>query len=69
MIARLPGTMNAAPTPWAARSTISVPLSGASAQASDMRTNSAMPAPNTRLTPNTSPAAPPSRTSADRNSM
>jgi hypothetical protein len=35
MIARLPGTMMAAPMPWMARKAISTPALGASAQASD----------------------------------
>jgi hypothetical protein len=69
MMARLPGTMKAAPMPCAARITISISAFVASAQASDVAMNTAMPAEKMLRTPNTSPAAPPSSTSADRNSM
>ena len=69
MIARLPGTINAAPMPCAARVTISIWASVDSAQASDIAMNTAMPVAKMLRTPNTSPAAPPSSTSAERNSM
>lgn len=69
MIESEPGTMNAAPIPCAARMTMSVAASGASAQASEVPMNSAIPAEKMRLTPSTSPAAPPSSTSDARNSM
>jgi len=65
MIARLPGTMIAAPMPCMARNAMSTPGPGAIAQASDETTNSAMPATKARRSPNRSPAAPPARMRAD----
>ena len=65
MIARLPGTIAAAATPFNARAAIIVPGVGASATASEARTKSAIPAMKTRPTPNRSPAAPPTRISAE----
>jgi hypothetical protein len=61
--------MSAAPMPCAARMTISISASTASAQAAEVTMNRTMPVAKMLRTPNTSPAAPPSRTSADKNSM
>ncbi len=65
MIARLHGTMIAAPMPWMARKAISVLASGATAQAIDATTKSTMPAMKVLRRPKRSPAAPPTRINAD----
>ncbi len=69
MIARLPGTIKAAPMPCNARMRISVWASGDSAHNSEVAMNRPIPARKMLRTPNTSPAAPPISTSADKNSM
>ena len=68
MIARLCGTISAAPTPCTARAAISAPIPGASAQAAEASAKSRIPETNTRRRPNRSPAAPPTSSSAARNS-
>ena len=65
MIARLPGTMIAAPMPCTARAAISKAGPGATAQANDAATKSTMPATKVRRSPKLSPAAPPARISAE----
>ncbi len=66
--ARLPGTSSAAPMPCSARAAISWPVSCAAAQAADASTNTATPSRNMRLRPKRSPSAPPTSSSAARNS-
>ncbi len=51
------GMTIAAPSPWTARKAISMPRSGASAQAADARLNSTNPAAYVRLRPSRSPSA------------
>src|SRR5689334_21924631 len=65
MIARLPGTMNAAPAPWMARAAINRAGVGAGAEPIEAITNTPMPAINTLRSPNRSLAAPPSNSSDD----
>ena len=52
MIARLPGTRNAAPTPCSARAAMRARVEKAKPQATDARVNSVTPARNMRLRPN-----------------
>ena len=66
--ARLPGTSSAAPMPCTARAATSWPTPCAAAQAADASVNTAAPTRNTRLRPKRSPSAPPTSSSADRNS-
>ena len=65
MIARLPGTMMAAPTPCTERAAISEPGPGARAQPSDAAMKIPMPTTKVRRSPNLSPAAHPARMSAE----
>ena len=51
------GMTAAAPMPWTARAAISVPASGASAQAADANENKARPATKIRRRPKRSPSA------------
>ena len=67
MIARLPGTRNAAPTPCSARPAISTGAEVARPQKIDATVKKATPARNTRLRPTWSPIDPPTRISAPRN--
>src|SRR5436309_9168287 len=67
MIAKLPGTSNAAPTPWIARAAMSWRTLPARPHHTDAVANSATPITNTRRRPNRSPAAPPTSNSAARN--
>ena len=69
MMARLPGTISAAPNPCTARAMIRKPGFGATAQISDATTNSTMPSAKTFLRPKRSPAAPPISSSEARNSI
>src|SRR5207244_9728649 len=55
MIARLPGTSNAPPTPCTARATISCPGLGANPHHTEAAVKSNIPALKTRLRPNWSP--------------
>ena len=69
MIARLCGTISAAPTPWIARAATSQAVPGASAHAIDAPAKTSVPATNTRRRPNRSPAEPPTSRRAARNSV
>jgi hypothetical protein len=66
--ARLPGTSSAAPMPCSARAAISWPVSCAAAHAADIAVKTTTPTRNTRLRPKRSPSAPPTSSSAARNS-
>ncbi len=59
--ARLPGTMSAPPTPWAARAAIRSGTLGARPQAREARAKSAIPSPKISRRPKRSPRAPPTR--------
>ncbi len=62
--ARLPGTRNAAPTPWIARAAINCWTLAARPQATDAIANTATPSRNILRRPNRSPIDPPTRISA-----
>ena len=64
MIARLPGTRSAPPTPCAARATINCSMSGARPHQTEASANRATPALKIRLRPCLSPSAPPTSSSA-----
>ena len=59
MMARLGGTIKAAPTPWTTRLPIRLAGFGAKAQAIDAKANRTIPAANTLRRPSLSPIAPP----------
>ncbi len=63
MMARLPGTSNAAAAPCTARAAISRSADGAAPQSSDATPNPHRPTRNTRRRPNRSPSEPPSTSS------
>src|SRR5258706_9669882 len=69
MMARLPGTMRAAPMPCSARNAISIRMLGASPQAIEPAVNTATPMRKMRLRPSRSPSAPPVSMSAARKSV
>ena len=64
IIARLPGTSIAPPTPCRPRATMSVVASGANAHAAEATANTATPATKTRRRPYRSPADPPTNSNA-----
>ena len=64
MIASVPGSISAAPTPCTTRAAISTPIEGATAHASDPRPKIDSPISTTRLWPRRSPIVPPARSSA-----
>src|SRR5438874_9518165 len=68
MMARLPGTSNAAPTPCTARATISCRTPTANPHHADAAAKMTTPTRNTRRRPNRSPAAPPTNKRAARKS-
>jgi hypothetical protein len=65
---RLPGTSSAAPAPCTARAAINGPADAASAQAIEAAVKTATPMRKTRRRPKRSPSAPPTSSSAARNS-
>ncbi len=67
MMARLPGTRNAAPMPWSARPAIRAAGEVATPHKIDAAVKDTTPARKTRLRPNWSPNDPPTRISAPRN--
>lgn len=67
IIARLPGTRNAAPTPCAARAAMSARVEPARPHAIDAMVNRIVPARNVRFRPNWSPMEPPTRINPPRN--
>ena len=69
MMARLCGTIIAAPIPCTSRAAISASTPGASAQPSEASAKTPVPSRNSRSRPKRSPAAPPTRISAPRNSV
>ena len=64
MIASVPGSRSAAPTPCSTRAATSTPTVGASPHPADAAPNSASPARTTRRCPLASPSAPPTSSSA-----
>src|SRR5262245_54447090 len=68
MIARLPGTRSAPPSPCTARAAMSSLMLDARPHHTEAAVNSATPIANTRLRPKRSPAAPPTSSSADKKS-
>ena len=61
MIARLPGVINAPPTPCSSRAPMSMSMFGASPHSAEASANQIVPITNTRRRPSRSPSEPPSR--------